>query len=162
MTKQQHDTILWYYNDTRIALINGDASKSCLYDGEGGRFRDRLEVDYETGSLIITNVTAEHTGVYEAEIIRSESPGNSQSLNKNPKCDHTKVIKKQNKMGDTINTLVVTVSDSRLSAGAIAGIGVAVSVLLVIVAAVGVITIRRLKEDCMVFGDLTIRGDEEK
>uniref|UniRef100_A0A8C1LEX3 SLAM family member 9-like n=1 Tax=Cyprinus carpio TaxID=7962 RepID=A0A8C1LEX3_CYPCA len=92
--KKEHDKLLWYFEDTRIALINGHPNTSCLYDGEDGRFRDRLKVDYETGSLIITDITTEHTGRYEAEIIRSESSGKRQSLNRNRKCDSTKITKK--------------------------------------------------------------------
>ncbi|XP_056304454.1 uncharacterized protein LOC130216584 [Danio aesculapii] len=110
ITKQQTEPVLWYFNDTRIALINGDSNKSCLYDGEGGRFRDRLEVNYESGSLTITNITAEHTGRYEARIIRSESTGTSQNLNRKPKCDGTKVIQKEINVGETLRTLFVSVS----------------------------------------------------
>uniref|UniRef100_A0A8C2CDK6 Immunoglobulin domain-containing protein n=1 Tax=Cyprinus carpio TaxID=7962 RepID=A0A8C2CDK6_CYPCA len=94
VTKQQHDTVRWYFNDILIALINGHPNTSCLYDGEDGRFRKRLEVDYETGSLIITNITTEHAGRYEAEIIRSESSGKSESLNRTSKCNSTKIIHK--------------------------------------------------------------------
>ncbi|XP_056304002.1 uncharacterized protein LOC130216138 isoform X2 [Danio aesculapii] len=117
VTKQQHDKILWYFNDTRIALINGEASKSCLYDGEGGRFRDRLKVDYESGSLTITSITAKHTGVYEAELIRRESAGISQSLNRKPKCDGTKVTQKMSTIGETIKTYFVSVSVSQSRQG---------------------------------------------
>ncbi len=105
ITKQEHDKMLWYFEDTRIALINGGPNTSCLYDGEGGRFRDRLEVDYETGSLIITNITSEHAGRYEAEIIRSESSGKRQSLNRKRKCDSTKITQKISiNHDDTIKT----------------------------------------------------------
>lgn len=143
--KQQNDMILWYFNDIRIAMIDRDPSKSCLYEDEGGRFRDRLEVNYETGSLSIKNFTAELAGQYEAEIIRRASSGTTQNMNQKPKCDSTKVIRKTNNMGDTIITLNVSVSgpdestkeeprdsDSGLSAGAIAGICAAAAVLLLV------------------------------
>ncbi len=105
ITKKEHDKMLWYFEDTRIALINGHPNTSCLYDGEGGRFRDRLKVDYETGSLTITNITTDHAGRYEAEIIRSESSGKRQSLNRNRKCDSTKITKKISiNHDDTIKT----------------------------------------------------------
>lgn len=115
VTKKQHDVILWYFNDIRIALIAGEANKSCLYDGEGGRFRDRLEVDYESGSLTITHITAEHTGVYAAEIIRSKSSGTRESLNRKPKCDSAKVIPKIYYMSNTIATFNVSVSGELFS-----------------------------------------------
>ncbi|XP_051763498.1 uncharacterized protein LOC127519869 isoform X3 [Ctenopharyngodon idella] len=113
VTKQQRDKMLWYFNDTLIALINGEASKSCLYDGEGGRFRDRLKVDYETGSLIITDIRPEHAGRYEAEIIRSESSGKRQSLNRNRKCDSTKITRKiSSTRDDSIKTFSVIITAS--------------------------------------------------
>ncbi|XP_051765486.1 uncharacterized protein LOC127520861 isoform X2 [Ctenopharyngodon idella] len=155
--------MLWYFEDTRLALINGHSNTSCLYDGEGGRFRDRLKVDYETGSLTITNTRPEHAGRYEAEIIRSERSGKRQSLNRNRKCDSTKITQKNsNTNDDTIKTfnLIVMASlsdevkvneepqmekqkfDSGQTSAAVAGICVAV-VLLVFSAAVGVIYYRR-------------------
>ncbi|XP_048038042.1 uncharacterized protein LOC125263166 isoform X2 [Megalobrama amblycephala] len=118
VTKQQHDKILWYFEDTRIALINGHANTSCLYDGEGGRFRDRLKVDYGTGSLTITDIRSEHAGRYEVEIIRSESSGKRQSLNRNRKCDSTKITRKiSSTRDDSIKTfsVIITASLSSLS-----------------------------------------------
>ncbi|XP_026054541.1 uncharacterized protein LOC113040401 isoform X2 [Carassius auratus] len=158
--KKEHDKLLWYFEDTRIALVNGHPNTSCLYDGEDGRFRDRLKVDYKTGSLIITNITTEHTGRYEAEIIRSESSGKRQSLNRNRKCDSTKITKKitisQDDTIKTFNVIVTALSDqvesndepsmekresdldSGLSLAAVAGICAAL-LLLTVVAATAVI-----------------------
>ncbi|XP_058618102.1 uncharacterized protein LOC131531394 isoform X2 [Onychostoma macrolepis] len=107
--KKKDESMLWYFEDARIALINKDESTSCKYDGEGGRFKDRLEVDYETAFLTITDIRLEHSGLYEAEIIRSESSGKSQSLNRNgAKCDSTKIIKKNN-LGEITETTRVNV-----------------------------------------------------
>uniref|UniRef100_A0A8C1ADK0 Immunoglobulin subtype domain-containing protein n=1 Tax=Cyprinus carpio carpio TaxID=630221 RepID=A0A8C1ADK0_CYPCA len=166
ITKKEHDKMLWYFEDTRIALINGHPNTSCLYDGEDGRFRDRLKVDYETGSMIITDITTEHAGRYEAEIIRSESSGKRQSLNRNRKCDSTKITKKISVSHDdttkTFNVIIIVktdeeprmekrefdlaVLDSGLSSAAVAGIiagVIAVLLLLTVVAAAGVIHYRR-------------------
>ncbi|XDV23990.1 hypothetical protein PO909_028311 [Leuciscus waleckii] len=163
ITKKHHDKMLWYFEDTRIALINGHRNTSCLYDGEDGRFRDRLEVDYETGSLTITNIRSEHAGRYEAELIRSESSGKRQSLNRNRKCDSTKITRKiSSTHDDTIKIfsviIIASLSDqdetnkeplmekhaadltdpgSGLSSGAVAGISVAV-LLVFVASAVGV------------------------
>ncbi|KAK7136663.1 hypothetical protein R3I93_016875 [Phoxinus phoxinus] len=162
--------MLWYFEDTRMALINGHPNTSCLYDGEDGRFRDRLEVDYETGSLTITHIRSEHAGRYEAELIRSESSGKRQSLNRNRKCDSTKITRKiSSSHDDTIKTfsviIIASLSDqdatnkepymekhvadlipgSGLSSGAVAGI---VVVLLVSVASVaGVIYYRSSRKE---------------
>ncbi|XP_052445375.1 uncharacterized protein LOC127987116 [Carassius gibelio] len=163
VTKQQRDKMLWYFNNTLIALINGDPSKSCLYYGEGGRFRDRLKVDYETGSLIITDITTQHAGRYEANFIQSKSTGTSQSLNRNSKCDGTKITRKMSNIGENIKTLSVSVTaflsrtdkpnvvsynrdkeqehESSLSLGLIAGICVGV-LLLATAAVLGVINYR--------------------
>ncbi|XP_077081562.1 uncharacterized protein LOC143735303 [Siphateles boraxobius] len=114
VTKQKRDKMLWYFEDIRIALINGESSTSCLYDGEDGRFRDRLEVDYETGSLNITNIRSEHAGRYEAELIRSESLGKRQSLNRNRKCDSTKITRKiSSSHDDTIKIFSVIIIASQ-------------------------------------------------
>ncbi|XP_052445377.1 uncharacterized protein LOC127987119 [Carassius gibelio] len=163
VTKQQRDKMLWYFNNTLIALINGDPSKSCLYYGEGGIFRDRLKVDYETGSLIITDITTQHAGRYEANFIQSKSTGTSQSLNRNSKCDGTKITRKMSNIGEAIKTSSVSVTaslsstdkpnkvsyngdkeqehESSLSLGLIAGICVGV-LLLATAAILGVINYR--------------------
>ncbi|KAK2906680.1 hypothetical protein Q8A67_005665 [Cirrhinus molitorella] len=112
VVKQQRDKMLWYFNDTLIALINGEPSKSCVYDGEGGMFRDRLEVDYATGSLTITDIRPEHTGRYEANFIQSKSSGTSHSLNRNSKCNTAKITKKMSNIGDTVKTFSVSVTAS--------------------------------------------------
>lgn len=158
VTKQGNDKMLWYFNDTLIALINGDPNKSCLYDGEGGIFRGILKVEFETGSLTITDIRPEHTGRFEGNFIRSKDSGTSQSLNRNGKCDSTKVIKKKNNIGDTVKTFSVMISElynvekkqerernSVQSVGFVARIcvGASVGVILLLAAAVlGVIYYR--------------------
>ncbi|XP_065122225.1 SLAM family member 9-like [Paramisgurnus dabryanus] len=68
---KSQDVISWSFGHqgTIIAKINKAAKTTKTYtDDFGGRFRDRLQLNDQTGDLTITNITTQHTGLYQLTI----------------------------------------------------------------------------------------------
>ncbi|KAK7126539.1 hypothetical protein R3I94_017886 [Phoxinus phoxinus] len=70
---QKDDQIQWRFRDILIAEIRGGTRET---HDDNGRFRDRLKLDEKTGSLIITDTTAEQSGVYKLQISSSRGKTN--------------------------------------------------------------------------------------
>nr|XP_055073001.1 uncharacterized protein LOC129452964 [Misgurnus anguillicaudatus] len=65
---QRDDVIEWRFGDkgTLIARINKTANIVKInVNAFDGRFIDRLQVNNQTGDLTITNITTQHTGLYQ-------------------------------------------------------------------------------------------------
>ncbi len=68
---QKDDLILWMFGDqdNLIAQMIGE-TKETTYSDADERFRDRLQLDKNTGSLTINNITS---GPYKLQIVSSRS-----------------------------------------------------------------------------------------
>ncbi|XP_026109906.1 uncharacterized protein LOC113082488 [Carassius auratus] len=66
-----YDEIQFEYDDSIIAAINRASQNLSTYDVPDGRFRDRLKLDNQTGSLIIIDINTQHTGLYHLHIFNS-------------------------------------------------------------------------------------------
>ncbi|XP_048013932.1 uncharacterized protein LOC125246879 [Megalobrama amblycephala] len=107
---QKHDLILWRFGAEGSLIAKGDAdnNQTLYYDGDNGRFRDRLKMDSRTGSLTISDIETEHAGEFRLKIISDR-----------------RILFKR---------FTVTVSVPGISPGAIAGICV---IMLLVAAAAG-------------------------
>ncbi len=71
---KRDDEIQWMFGGEIIAEIKGGPGET--HDGADGRFRDRLQLDDQTGDLTIKSSTAEHEGRYKLNIRSSEGNTN--------------------------------------------------------------------------------------
>ncbi|XP_026103091.1 SLAM family member 9-like, partial [Carassius auratus] len=75
---QRDDQILWTFGpkETRIAEIIKRDQINFIFVSNDGRFRDKLQMDNQTGSLTIRNIRSEHTGLYKLQIISNKETSN--------------------------------------------------------------------------------------
>ncbi|KAI7791544.1 putative SLAM family member 6 [Triplophysa rosa] len=70
---QKAADLLWMFNDevALIARIDRETHETSIPGNTDERFRDRLQVDDQTGSLTITDVRTTDSGLYKLQISRS-------------------------------------------------------------------------------------------
>ncbi|XP_026114457.1 uncharacterized protein LOC113092898 [Carassius auratus] len=114
---QGDELIVWRFGDEGklIAKADIETKSSSLYDETDERFRDRLQLNHQTGSLTITNTRTTDSGEYKVKI-----SSNKQTLYKR----------------FTVTVSAVPVPDSGFSGAAVTGIVIGVLLLAVAVAGV--------------------------
>uniref|UniRef100_A0A672KJM5 Ig-like domain-containing protein n=1 Tax=Sinocyclocheilus grahami TaxID=75366 RepID=A0A672KJM5_SINGR len=68
----EDDEIMWNFGNENSLIAQINRASGIFFTYNEGRFRDRLKLDHQTGSLIITNITTQHAGLYKLEIIAAK------------------------------------------------------------------------------------------
>ncbi|XP_056613995.1 uncharacterized protein LOC130429448 isoform X3 [Triplophysa dalaica] len=120
---QKDDEITWMFEDTSIAKMKGDQTIENIDE----RFRGKLKLNRQTGSLIIKDTKTEHTGLYKVKMtlqdltsaqIFSVSESDKLSVNEG---DPFTLSSGQTELGDNVMTWrfkdkhIVTVSEHQTS-----------------------------------------------
>ncbi|XP_016108473.1 uncharacterized protein [Sinocyclocheilus grahami] len=109
VTKTQVNKVKWYYNGARIAQITGDPNKTCtdVQCNEGTeRFRERLKLNNQTGSLTIMNITNTDSGLYKLQIIITSSSSSDKifkvTIHDVPPAEQDEMKRKSVKEGESV------------------------------------------------------------
>ncbi len=76
------DDVLWKYGaeKSQVAKMKKKKHIFSIFNDTDGRFRDRLKLDNQTGSLTITNITTQHAGDYQLEITAAKKSSKTFSV----------------------------------------------------------------------------------
>ncbi|XP_067271056.1 uncharacterized protein [Pseudorasbora parva] len=102
VNENHEDPVKWYCNDSRIASHSGNLSKICQDTECPETFRDRLKVDSLAGHLTITDIRAEHAGVYLLQIKGRNKNYFDVSVQTVPAAERDKVTKISMKEGESV------------------------------------------------------------
>ncbi|XP_067271087.1 SLAM family member 5-like [Pseudorasbora parva] len=71
ITEKQKDDITWTFGAENSIIVKKKNRIFSTYNSTDERFRDRLKLDHQTGSLTIMNISTEHAGDYQLWIMAS-------------------------------------------------------------------------------------------
>ncbi len=69
---QTEDHILWTFGPQSVQIAEIIKRDHFIFVSNNGRFRDKLHMDIQTGSLTIRNIRSEHSGLYQMQISSSK------------------------------------------------------------------------------------------
>ncbi|XDV23377.1 hypothetical protein PO909_027970 [Leuciscus waleckii] len=103
---QKSNKILWMFENAVIANIKDQ--KLSTGDGPDGRFRDRLELDFESGSLTIRNTRTNHSGLYQVDMFSTSKSSKKFNVTVtgvfDPDADQIKAVSAMEGKSVTLNT----------------------------------------------------------
>uniref|UniRef100_A0A9J7XVD1 Ig-like domain-containing protein n=1 Tax=Cyprinus carpio carpio TaxID=630221 RepID=A0A9J7XVD1_CYPCA len=68
----EDDEIMWNFGAEKSLIAQINRASGIFFTFPDERFRDRLKLDNQTGSLTITDITTQHAGDYKLEIIAAQ------------------------------------------------------------------------------------------